>query len=126
MKQDKRRISTLWAAFLVLSLSLLSQPLLTFGSGDTQDMHPELGEQEQYIDCADCHTEATPDVYKEWYDSVHGVAMIKCYLCHGTFESFVVSPQRDNCATCHADMLEKEQGTPCYECHIPHSFKVQE
>ncbi|WP_419174068.1 cytochrome c3 family protein [Desulfosediminicola sp.] len=126
VKKDMVRIAIFSAALLFLSLFLLAQPFAVFGAGHEQEQHPELSEQEQYVDCADCHSEATPSVYTEWYESVHGVAMIKCYLCHGTFESFVVSPQRDNCATCHADMLEKEPDTPCYECHIPHTFKVQE
>lgn len=126
MKKDKIRICCLTATFLVWSLLLLTSPCVVVGSGNAQEQHPELSEQEQYIDCADCHREATASIYQEWHDSVHGVAMIKCYLCHGTFETFVVSPQKDNCATCHADMLEKEPGKRCYECHVPHTFKVEE
>lgn len=102
------------------------------GQGAEAAAHPELSEQEQLIDCAQCHLEATPEVVKEWYDSVHGIAMIKCYQCHGTFDSFTVSPPRDNCGICHADKLENhaaEQGkaadTPCWECHVPHSFKAK-
>jgi len=94
--------------------------------------HPELSEQEKLIDCAECHKGVTPEVEKEWNDSLHGIAMVKCYQCHGTFESFVVEPARENCATCHADKLEnhaekqgKAANTPCWECHVPHSFQAK-
>lgn len=127
MKKDKNRTCIFSATFLAVGLLVfLTQPLVVVGAGEAKDQHPELSEQEQYIACAECHKKATPDLYEEWHDSVHGVAMVKCYLCHGTFESFVVSPQRENCAICHADMLNKEPGKTCYECHIPHTFKVQE
>jgi len=89
--------------------------------------HPELDEQDMLVACASCHEEATPEVYKEWYGSVHGIAMVKCYQCHGTFETFKVTPTKEDCATCHANMLEKCPGDkPCWECHIPHEFKTQE
>ena len=97
-----------------------------------QAAHPELTAQEQLIDCAECHQQATPEVVKEWNDSLHGIGMVKCYQCHGTFESFAVTPSRDNCATCHADKMEnhaekmgKAADTPCWECHVPHTFHAK-
>ena len=87
--------------------------------------HPNLSQQEKLIDCAECHKDATPSVEKEWFDSVHGVAMVKCYQCHGTFETFTVTPKRSTCGTCHTKMLTKcPQNKPCWECHVPHSFKA--
>ncbi len=86
--------------------------------------HPQLSEQEMLLDCADCHRQATPTVEKEWFNSVHGIAMVKCYQCHGTFETFAVTPARETCGACHADMLKKcSQDKPCWECHVPHTFK---
>lgn len=107
-----------------LGLMLMAAPVVW---GAMQyDVHPRLTEQEKLIACADCHSEATPKVEKEWFDSVHGIAMVKCYQCHGTFGEFMVTPTRDNCATCHADMLKKDpQDKPCWECHVPHSFKAE-
>jgi hypothetical protein len=109
------------------ALGLLGLILLAVSAlaGDTEKaIHPELSEQEMLVACADCHQEATPEITREWYDSLHGIAMVKCYQCHGTFENFVVTPSRENCATCHADMLEKcPADKPCWECHLPHSFK---
>ncbi len=95
---------------------------------DTKEkaVHPELSEQEKLVACATCHREATPEVEKEWYNSVHGIAMVKCYQCHGTFEDFALTPMRETCGSCHADMLKKcPQDKPCWECHVPHSFKVK-
>jgi len=94
--------------------------------------HPQLNEQEMLIDCAACHKDATPEVEQEWNDSVHGIAMVKCYQCHGTFETFVVEPTRESCGSCHADKLEnhaekqgKAANTLCWECHVPHSFQTK-
>jgi len=89
--------------------------------------HPELTEQEMLVDCAECHKETTPDIEKEWFDSVHGLSMVKCYQCHGTFETFTVTPTIDNCATCHLAMTAEEHSEKkkCWECHTPHMFKAK-
>lgn len=106
----------------------LSALLMLAASGVSAKMeketHPELSEQEMLIACADCHKESTPEIEKEWYDSVHGIAMIKCYQCHGTFETFKVTPTKADCAVCHVDQLEKcSKKKACWECHVPHVFK---
>jgi hypothetical protein len=88
--------------------------------------HPELSAQEMLIDCAECHKEATPAVEKEWYDSKHGLAMVKCYQCHGAFENFALTPARDTCAACHADQMNKcQQNQACWQCHAPHTFAAK-
>jgi len=88
--------------------------------------HPELNAGEMLMDCAECHQQATPDINKQWYDSAHGFAMVKCYQCHGTFETFTKTPVLESCAACHAVMLEKcPQDKPCWSCHVPHVFKAK-
>ena len=88
--------------------------------------HPELSAQEQYIPCAQCHQEATPEVYQQWFDSRHGLAMVKCYQCHGTFETFRLTPTRQDCAVCHENMMDKcPQDNPCWDCHLPHDFTIK-
>jgi len=88
--------------------------------------HPKLTEQEKYIACAQCHAEATPELHQEWFNSRHGIAMVKCYQCHGTFESFRVTPKRQDCAVCHEDMMKKcPQDKACWQCHLPHGFKTK-
>ena len=122
MKKKNRVIRWLPAAILA---ALLLTGMEVSGQ-NSQDTHPDIDEQDMYIACSDCHRENTPDIEKEWFDSVHGIAMVKCYQCHGTFETFKVTPSREDCATCHTDMLEKcDQNKPCWECHVPHSFKAQ-
>ncbi|HEB50679.1 MAG TPA: hypothetical protein ENI89_08730 [Desulfobulbus sp.] len=77
-----------------------------------------------YIPCSQCHREATPEVYSQWYNSAHGIAMVKCYQCHGTFETFRLTPKRDNCAVCHEKMMQKcPADRACWQCHLPHSFR---
>ncbi len=110
----------------ILMLILLSG--LAMASADEKAVHPELSEQEMLVACSDCHRDATPAIEKEWYDSVHGIAMVKCYQCHGSYETFAVTPTVQNCATCHTVMLEEKhsKGKLCWECHEPHTFKEKE
>ena len=85
--------------------------------------HPELSPQEKLIACSECHRTETPDIYKEWYESRHGIAMVKCFQCHGTFETFH-EPTRETCRTCHAKQYDRcPQDKVCWECHAPHAFK---
>ena len=117
-----RRVHYVGLALAILGMVMLSVTVVA--SDKEKNVHPELSEQEMLVACADCHSEATPDVQKEWYDSLHGIAMVKCYQCHGTFGDFTVTPSRQNCGTCHNNMLEKcPSDKPCWECHVPHSFK---
>ncbi|WP_240744313.1 cytochrome c3 family protein [Desulfopila sp. IMCC35006] len=124
MVKNQRGIHYAGFALVILGTVLLSVSVM---AGDKKkDVHPELSGQEMLIACADCHREATPEIEKEWYGSVHGIAMVKCYQCHGTYGDFMITPDRQTCATCHLDMLEKcPKDKPCWECHIPHSFKVK-
>lgn len=123
MKLENKLISATLTT-TALAVLLIAVPPVT---GQTEKAtHPELTEQEMLIACSECHRENTPELVQEWYDSAHGIAMVKCYQCHGTFETFRVTPTRENCATCHADMLDKcPQDRTCWECHTPHSFKAK-
>ena len=95
-------------------------------AAEKKRQHPQLSEQEKSIACDQCHAESTPELQKQWFDSRHGIAMVKCYQCHGTFETFRVTPTRQDCAACHENMLAKcPQDKPCWQCHVPHGFKVR-
>lgn len=108
------------------AIGLVMFSAIALATAGEEVKHPELTEQEMLISCNECHKQETPELEKQWYDSLHGLAMVKCYQCHGTFESFVVTPTRENCGTCHTDMLAKDpKDKPCWECHIPHSFKTE-
>lgn len=122
MVKQENKILSAGLILTVLAALIIAVPPVT-GKSEAVP-HPELTEQEMLMDCAECHKEATPEVEKEWFDSVHGIAMVKCYQCHGTFETFQLTPSKQDCATCHTNMLEKcPQDKQCWECHVPHSFK---
>lgn len=88
-------------------------------------MHPELTEQEKLIACNQCHKDVTPEVYEEWYNSVHGIANVKCFQCHGTFEDFHVTPELKKCEACHAkEVAHSPKDKRCWECHAAHRFTV--
>ncbi|OAG28046.1 multiheme C-type cytochrome [Thermodesulfatator autotrophicus] len=87
--------------------------------------HPPLTEQEKLMPCASCHKEETPDIYDEWFHSAHGIANVKCYQCHGTFENFVVRPEPARCMPCHAEQVKTApKGKSCEACHPAHKFSV--
>jgi len=109
------------AVLVALAVGFMLPAVLTAGENAT---HPELEGSDQYMACSECHKEATPDIYKQWYDSLHGIAMVKCYQCHGTLETFRVTPTRDNCSVCHEKMIGKcSKDKDCWQCHAPHTFK---
>ena len=92
----------------------------------TQETHPEVSEQEKLMPCFECHKEATPDIEKEWYNSRHGIANVKCYQCHGTFENMEKEPSDDRCYVCHAGAKNHTKpGKACWECHPAHNFPVK-
>jgi len=86
--------------------------------------HPEISEQEKLLPCFECHQEATPEIYEEWFNSLHGIGMVKCYQCHGTYENFKTEPEASDCMVCHADQIEKcPKDKKCWSCHNVHTFK---
>ncbi len=87
--------------------------------------HPALSEQEKLVACSDCHMDVTPDIYKQWFNSRHGLDKVKCFQCHGTFEDMKVSPDETSCAACHnAQFHTTVKGRTCWTCHPEHGFRV--
>lgn len=120
----KRRKGVLLSACLFLGVAvgtLFAQAKAT---------HPELSEEEQYVACRDCHREVTEDIYQDWYNSVHGIANVRCYQCHGTLEEFYVTPPVFKCASCHSkevSHMKVPEGlgkATCWTCHPVHRFQV--
>ena len=119
----KKQKNVLLSVFVMALLGLTGLVISATAGDKEKAAHPQLSEQEMLMDCADCHREATPEIEKQWFNSLHGIAMVKCYQCHGTFETFTITPTKATCGTCHTDMLEKcQKDKPCWECHAPHSF----
>ena len=114
----KRLKVLLPSLLLILSFCLLS-------SWAWADKHPKLNDQQKLTPCATCHKKVTPDIYKEWFDSVHGIGNVKCYQCHGTYEDFHVTPKEKNCAVCHnAQYNKKPKDKACWDCHPAHHFFI--
>jgi hypothetical protein len=77
-------------------------------------------------DCAGCHADATPPIQAAWAGSGHGVALVRCFVCHGTTGAdFRPRPDTPACRGCHA--REVEAAPPrlraaCFDCHDPHAL----
>ena len=81
-------------------------------------------------DCYQCHMKATPRVAQEWFESKHGVVLVRCQTCHGMPDGkgslpFTRSPGVDVCASCHSlasDRMEAKFGKrdDCNSCHPYH------
>lgn len=81
-------------------------------------------------DCYTCHVKATPKVAQDWYDSKHGVILVRCQICHGMPDGkgalpFTIKPDIIVCARCHTpamQVMEAKYGKieDCYKCHPNH------
>ena len=82
------------------------------------------GEQE----CATCHRGDTPAAFKAWEDGPHGLALVKCVVCHGsTGKDFKAKPDATACRSCHARQVEALASRPvkdCFACHAPHTLSA--
>jgi hypothetical protein len=117
----KRIILTM---FFVCLAAVLTACALRSAESPRLSAHPPLSEQDMLIACQDCHAQATSQVYQQWYQSGHGIATVKCYQCHGTFEGLRAEPSLDACAVCHARQWEHAGGKTCWRCHPAHTFKA--
>jgi len=105
--------------FFILMVLVLGAAAFAYAA----DKHPEeMGNQ----DCAECHVDVTPDVYKQWEESAHGFTGVKCQVCHGDEVNFVKSPANATCEGCHSMQIENNQAPQarCASCHISHNFTV--
>jgi len=110
------------AAALALLAGLLTALPLLAGAAPAK-RHPG-GNREQ--DCEKCHRDGTPELFAAWEGSPHGVALVKCLVCHGsTGADFRPRPEAGLCRGCHAAQvasLAKRPVKDCFACHDPHSL----
>lgn len=81
-------------------------------------------------DCYGCHVKATPRVAQEWYESKHGITLVRCQTCHGMPDgngaiAFTRTPGVDTCARCHSLAIERMEAKfgrrdDCSTCHPYH------
>lgn len=115
----------IWSSFVMVGVFLS----ITLGGpafAGKKAAHPTLSEQEKLTPCADCHKTVTPKVYNEWFESTHGVANVKCFQCHGTYEELKTVPDVNRCAVCHAEAFSHAEDKVCWSCHKAHGFKIRE
>ncbi len=64
-------------------------------------------------DCYACHRKATPKVAQDWFESKHGMLLVKCYVCHGLPDGkgsvpFSANPSAEvACQRCHAPAMQR-------------------
>lgn len=89
--------------------------------------HPEV---DFSISCQECHAEQTPQIFKEWKESKHGVMNYGCYMCHGDgVEEFSSKPGSERCTACHSPQSVDFGQLPvknCFDCHQGHSLKFHQ
>lgn len=81
-------------------------------------------------ECYGCHVKSTPKVAQDWYESKHGVTLVRCQTCHGQpdgqgSQPFARVPGVEVCARCHSlaiDRMEAKFGKrdDCSTCHPNH------
>jgi len=87
--------------------------------------------KDQSIDCYACHRKVTPKVAQNWYESKHGMDLVKCAMCHGSPDNkgaipFSARPDPNVvCVRCHAPAMQTMQDKfglrqDCYSCHPFH------
>jgi hypothetical protein len=90
-----------------------------------------LESPENVSDCYKCHLKSTPKVAQDWYESKHGVMLVKCFVCHGQPDGkgsipFAVNPNvLRTCLKCHEPSMKKMQAKyglepKCNNCHPFH------
>ena len=81
-------------------------------------------------DCYACHVKATPRVAQEWYESKHGVTLVRCQTCHDMPDGkgslpFTRTPGVEVCARCHSLSISRMEAkfgkrNDCSSCHPYH------
>lgn len=90
-----------------------------------------LDPPEKYADCTACHAKITPQVAQDWFESKHGMVLVKCVVCHGQPDGtgavpFTATPDvQDICSRCHAPAMERMYSKfgpnlDCNTCHPRH------
>ena len=91
--------------------------------------HGEIADDQS--DCYTCHRKATPKVAQDWYESKHGMLLVKCYVCHGQPDGkgslpYAVDPDvNKTCRKCHDPSIKKMEAKygldlECNSCHPFH------
>jgi len=83
------------------------------------------------FDCYACHKKTTPKIAQDWYESKHGVMLMKCFVCHGQPDGkgsvpWTVNPDpKQVCQKCHDPAMKRMEAKyglkpDCNKCHPFH------
>lgn len=109
----------------LLLVAVLALGTAVAGSLEPSKHRVKMGKKK---DCIACHEKRTPEVFKEWFASDHGMFNVKCAVCHGSVgDDFTMEPTIDRCIGCHADHvasmdLPVMKGKTCFTCHTAHAL----
>ena len=117
-------------ALIIVAISLPIYFQLAFPESRCEFVD-HLKSPDAQADCFTCHLKATPKVAQDWYESKHGVILVKCFVCHGQPDGkgsvpYAVNPDvNTTCRKCHdpsMKMMEQKYGVDrnCNECHPFH------
>lgn len=94
-----------------------------------------LESPDEVSDCFECHIKATPKIGQDWYESKHGVILVKCFVCHGQPDGkgsvpYAVDPNVNlTCRKCHDPSVQKMEqkfgvNPECNKCHPFHQASL--
>lgn len=117
---------------IVFAVSCYGYYRSTFPEVNCEYEMDHLESPESASDCYKCHAKATPKIVQDWYESKHGVLLVKCFVCHGQPDGkgsvpYAVNPDvNTTCRKCHdpgiKKMKEKYGLEPeCNSCHPFHN-----
>ena len=86
-------------------------------------------------DCYSCHVKSTPKVAQDWYESKHGIMLVKCVVCHGQPDNKGAVPFSKNPAVeteskkCHDPAIARMEvkfglDLNCSQCHPYHNNSI--
>lgn len=131
MKRRKWLLVLIGAAALVAAyFSYMSVAFTGTRCEGAKVKHGEVTEAQN--DCYTCHLKSTPKAAQDWYESKHGMLLVKCYVCHGQPDGkgsvpFSVNPSVEvACQRCHGPAIERMQQkygvrAACESCHMFHT-----
>jgi hypothetical protein len=119
----------------IVALILIFFSFINFAFPKVRCTAKHLDSPEAMADCYECHLKITPKVAQDWYESKHGIQLVKCFMCHGQPDGkgalpFAAKPAADiTCVRCHDPSIHQMQAKfglvkDCSDCHPFHQNSI--